>query len=287
MARCIPLLAIVLTLAAGACAAEVVEKVDWPLRTAAGRAEGVSGELRIPDSAARPLPAVIILTSSPGFDGRGADYARELNLAGFATLELDMFQGRGLPSSPRENLQHVYFALSQLVKDKRIDPARVGVMGFSWGGTVALLAGLSTLAREHAVAGSAFAAHLPLYPVCWPHEDALQGKPDRWWKDLGPATYSAATGRPIHILVGERDVYDAPDGCSRFIAGLKPDVRRNFDVTVFPGATFAWDSRFSSSAYSRGVARGKGGITPIDADPRIAAESRAFAVRYFTRHLRP
>ena len=43
-----------------------------------------------PVSAAAALPAVVIVTSSPGFDGRSAFYAEALQAAGFATLVTDI-----------------------------------------------------------------------------------------------------------------------------------------------------------------------------------------------------
>lgn len=42
------------------------------------------------------VPAVVIMHGSAGVDSRGALYARELNLAGIATLEVDMWGARGL-----------------------------------------------------------------------------------------------------------------------------------------------------------------------------------------------
>ena len=60
---------------------------------------------------ARPrsfLPTRVIVNSSPGFDGRSAFHASALNRAGMVTLEIDMFQGKGLPGSLRHNLPHVY-----------------------------------------------------------------------------------------------------------------------------------------------------------------------------------
>jgi hypothetical protein len=54
--------------------------------------------------AAGRRPAVLIVNSSPGFDGRGDFYAQALNAAGIATFEVDWFHGRGLPVTPVHNL---------------------------------------------------------------------------------------------------------------------------------------------------------------------------------------
>jgi len=50
----------------------------------------VGGQLRIPANAGESIPAVVILHGSSGVDSRGALYARALNDAGIATLEIDM-----------------------------------------------------------------------------------------------------------------------------------------------------------------------------------------------------
>ena len=54
---------------------------------------------------------MVIVNSSPGFDGRSAFYAEAIHQGGMATLEVDMFHGRGLPDSPRHNMPHVYAGL--------------------------------------------------------------------------------------------------------------------------------------------------------------------------------
>ena len=117
-----------------------IERISLSINSAFEQYARVIGELRLPNSNPEQLPAVVIVNSSPGFDGRGAFYADALNLAGIATLEIDMFQGKGLPASLRHNLPHVYQTLDYLSRHPRIDANRVGIMGFSWGGNVSVLA---------------------------------------------------------------------------------------------------------------------------------------------------
>ncbi len=54
----------------------------------------VPAELRMPPGPARP--AVVIVHGSSGIDSRGVSYAKELNAAGIATLEIDMWGARGI-----------------------------------------------------------------------------------------------------------------------------------------------------------------------------------------------
>jgi dienelactone hydrolase len=224
---------------------------------------------------------VLIVNSTPGFDGRSALYAQELNRAGIATLEVDFMQGRGMPASPRQHMAHAYETLHYLAADPRIDAARVGIMGFSWGGMIALLASSHQLTHQYTAGRLRFAAHLGLYPICWRHELVLSGK-DKYIK---PAVYRWVTGQPVHILAGERDDYDEPDSCDKFLAALPSNARRHFSLTMYPGATFGWDSRAGSATYAAGAHRSKGGIVHIIVDEELAKRSREFAVAYFTKNL--
>ena len=258
-----------------------VERISFPVTDAFETGAAVVGELRIPESDRARLPAVLILDSSPGFDGRGAFYAEALNQAGIATFEIDMFQGKGVPATPRHNLPHTYQSLQYLAGDPRIDDMRIGIMGFSWGGILALLTSSAELTRQYTGDRQRFAAHLGLYPLCWMHHAVLAGKS----KHLRPTVYGRVTGKPVHVLAGDKDDYDGPDGCRRFLAALPATVRPRFALTVYSGATFGWDSRFSSAPYERSANGGKGGIVRTTASPEIAAQSREFAVAYFRKTL--
>ena len=273
-------------LACGIASAQVevtTEKLAFDVAGAFERGATVTGDLRFPASRRERLPAVVILHSSPGFDGRGAFYAEALNQAGIATVEIDYMQGKGMPATPRHNLPHVYQTLQHLARHPRIDGARIGVLGVSYGGTLALLTSSDELTREHTGGKLRFAAHLPIYPVCWRHLHILAGTTNWQFKRT---VYQRVTGRPVHILTGDKDDYDDdPDSCPKFLAALPPQVRPYVDLTVYRGATFGWDSPFSSATYDSGAKQGKGGIRTIVADPEIAQRSRAFAVTFFTKNL--
>jgi dienelactone hydrolase len=258
-----------------------VEKVHFQVADAFEQGAAVAGLLRVPVAQGGRLPAVMIVNSSPGFDGRSAFYSEALNRAGIATLELDFMQGRGMPASPRHHMAHAYESLRFLAADPRIDGARIGIMGFSWGGMIALFTSSAELTHKYTGDRLRFAAHLGLYPICWLHEIAATGK-DR---HFGPDVYRQVTGRPVHILAGEKDGYDEPDSCEKFLNALPGESRRHFSLTMYPGATFGWDSGFSSDTYAAGANRQKGGVVHITADAALAERSRQFAVDYFTRNL--
>ena len=245
------------------------------------RDAAVTGDLRLPESSRERLPAVLILHGSAGIDGRGASYARVLHDAGIATLEIDMFQGRGRPATTRLNLPHVYGSLAFLARHPRIDPARIGVMGFSWGGILALVTTSESISQENAIERTRFAAHLGVYPVCWSHRAILAGRAYAY----APQTYARVTGRPVHLLAGDRDDYDEPEDCRRFLDELPATVLPHFALTVYPGATHGWDGVAGGAYHDVGARAGRGGIVDVVDDPDIASRSRAFAVEFFRRHL--
>jgi dienelactone hydrolase len=263
-----------------------IERISLAINSAFDQNARVIGELRLPDSNPEQLPAVVIVNSSPGFDGRGAFYADALNLAGIATLEIDMFQGKGLPASLRHNLPHVYQTLDYLSRHPRIDANRVGIMGFSWGGNVSVLASSDELARQYSRGELRFAAHLGLYPACSKHYALVADKPGKW-KELKPNVYRRITGRPVRMLAAGKNDYDNRDreACARFIAALPAEVQRHFSLTVYSEATFGWDSRFSSATYDANAKEGKGGIVDVIADAVIATASQQSTVAYFRRYL--
>ena len=68
----------------------LTESVSLAINSAFQPDARLIGELRIPNSDRQRLPAVVIVNSSPGFDGRGAFYAGALNQGGIATFEVDI-----------------------------------------------------------------------------------------------------------------------------------------------------------------------------------------------------
>ena len=134
---------------AGAQHSVSIEHMSFTVVNAFERGAAVSGELRLPASIHDRLPAVLILHSSPGFDGRGAFYAEALNQAGIATIEIDYLRGKGMPATPRHNLPHAYETLAYLARHPRIDPTRIGIMGFSWGGIISVLTSSEALTRQY------------------------------------------------------------------------------------------------------------------------------------------
>jgi len=180
-----------------------------------------------------PYPALVLLHTSNGQGAQDWLYAKRLSEAGVAVLALDSFTARDVRETVRDQtlvstasmLADAYGGLARLRRDPRIDPARIGVMGFSKGGIAALYAAYESVRARAAVGEEAFALHIAYYPWC-----GLR---------LANAT---TTGAPVLIQTGARDDLVPPEHCAELIAasrGLQgpPDMK----LVVHPEARHAFD----------------------------------------------
>lgn len=238
----------------------------------------VAGQLRVPAGGEARMPAVVVVHGSAGVDSRGALYARALNEAGIATLEIDMWAARGWlggttgrPRGVPETLPDAFGALRFLAALPRIDPARIGIMGFSWGGVVTMLTATEPYAAaSEGEQGLRFAAHLAHYPVCWVYNVV----PGYAFRDL--------TGAPVRIQAGQLDAYDLPDTCPMLVRSLPEEARALVSVTVYPSATHAWDRlQPAMTVFDPFSHLGAGGTVDFVPDPGKAFQARAAAVEFF------
>ena len=251
--------------------------------TAASPALSIAGKLCLPMGAAArsdSLAAVLICHGSDGVDGRGDFHAPFLHAAEIATLEIDMWAARGTtrgagarPGSPVETVPDAFAALRFLADQPEIDPKRIGVMGFSWGGVVSLL----SATRRYAPRGvePAFAAHAALYPVCWAYSR------------VAALALTDLTGAPILLQTGDADAYDAADAGERLAATLRAS---GADVTgvVHRGATHGFDRDLPAQTIEDPFAHeGAGGRVLMEFNAAAAAAARDENSRFFRRALAP
>jgi dienelactone hydrolase len=254
------------------------EKITFAAQTLVEPQTEVRGELSIPAHTSPRVPAVVVVHSAGGIDGTGASYIKALNEAGFATLELDMFRPGQRPPTSRANLPHVFGALLRLASDPRIDAGRIGVMGFSWGGSLALLSASSELSAQFVGDRARFAAHLALYPACFAHAAILAGGSNSYPSSV----YQAFTGSPVAILTGANDDYDDdPQACPQFVQSLPAAARSLFHVVVYPGVGHGWDVPRDRRYLDPGAHRGKGGWVQHRSDAATRRQSIAYATAFF------
>lgn len=248
----------------------------------------VRGHLRLPDGrAAERLPAVVILHGSAGIDGRGEFHGAALRAAGFATLELDMFRAGERPrEGSRMTMSHAYGALKFLASHPRIDPARIGAIGFSWGANMALRMSSADVRDAFAadLGGADFRAFVAFYPVCHLHMTIL-----RRAEEAGAAAYRRFTGAPLWLAIGALDDYGDPAECGRFVETVagRPGARLTF--TLYPGATHGWDvpPTGNRTVFDPVAHGGRGGQVRMFHHPAVAEQSRTAVVAFFRDHLAP
>lgn len=164
----------------------------------AGKPQELAVRFRLPNEARERYPAVVIVHTLAGYrDSNEGWHAEAFRKAGFATLTFDSFASRGLnpASAGRADLglfasgvADAYAALQFLGAHPKIDPARIAIVGFSFGGEVAHLAALRPFQSARAPDNVRFAAHVAFYPA-----------------GIHAAGAAAYTGAPVLMLLGAKD----------------------------------------------------------------------------------
>ncbi|MGE0716632.1 MAG: dienelactone hydrolase family protein [Alphaproteobacteria bacterium] len=203
-----------------------------PLMTGQAPQTPIAGTLTLPAGAGGRVPAMVISHGSGGIiASRELAWAGRLNRMGVATFVVDSFGPRGIRSTGDDQSQlstaastaDALYALDLLATHPRIDPARIGVMGFSKGGQVALYTALEPFRRAVAGPDRRFALHVALYASC-----------------SIPYLSQTVSPAPIVMLLGGADNYTPADHCARYAEWFRARGAP-VSVTVFPGAHHGFD----------------------------------------------
>ena len=245
------------------------------------------------------LPAVLILHGSSGVDARGDFYEAALNAAGIATLQIDMWEARGVsggtnrPQLPILTVPDTFSALAFLNAQSNIDPDRIGVLGFSWGGVMSLASAERAYAGQFG-GGRKFAAHVANYPVCYAANNAAILRAFGVSPAQAGTLFQNLTGAPVLIQIGSKDSYDnsaAP--CRALAASVNPSNGDVVDVVEYPGAFHGWDRLMvpitgaDPFANQGSYLLGTSGVPTISIAPDVAQAytSRERVVRFFRGNL--
>lgn len=192
----------------------------------------LAGELRLPGLGTDKVPVVILVHPIGGLMPMVDEWTRALNSWGIGVFIPDHLSGRGIaPGSPGDymlpggaRMVDVYHALSRLLKEPRIDPERIAIMGFSMGGFVTLLSSQERFRTRYGLPNVQFAAYIALYPTCAVrlHDDVK------------------VAARPIRLFHGTGDDWCPVEQCRALVADLKK-AGANVTLTEYPGATHAYD----------------------------------------------
>lgn len=206
----------------------------------------IAGELRLPNTPAPKIPAVVFLHGDAGVIGNQPPWIEEFVAMGIAVFTVDSFTGRGLVAKgPQEigfnapwpsaatRLADAYAALAILAAHPRIDATRIVLMGTSSGGRTTTLAAMKRFSTTFATSPRRFAAYVALYPPC-----RLQMTGDE----------NLEAG-PLRIYVGEADNVTRADACERYVARLRKSGV-DADITIYPGAPHGFDNPADAPVFS-------------------------------------
>gem|GEM_PF-542925 len=256
----------------------------------------VWGDLRIPIQQSGPLPAVVLLHSNAGIVGVGDFYAKALNFAGIATLEVDSYTPRGVRngndrSAPVlcDRLQDAWGALSFLSKDGRFNSQQIGVAGFSSGGAVAIMVGMGVRParvprqNDYLPKDLVYSAHFALYPGCANIMDDQQRI--RSWINPGRPQNWGTSGKPIHIVSGTADDFDfdPKSDCLRMSKEF-PEIVNQLSVRMIDGATHGFDwPNPPPPSYSSFAKAQTGGLVTMRYSPLDSAVTQEEMVEFFKK----
>lgn len=237
----------------------------------------IAARLMAPATEAEKSPAVILLHGSAGPSTREDGYAEALRGAGFVTLEPDLWSARGLaggsegrPKTVPETLPDLYGARAFLAARLDIDAAHIGVVGFSFGGVMAMLAA-TRAHNDRFLPDASFAAMMPFYPACWTYNQ-VPGH------ELG-----TLVGAPLLIVTGGRDQYDDDfDAGPKLAAALAPEDRARVRTHVFADAHHCFDMPGVDVVVQDPMShRGQGGDVIMRHNPQATAAAHKLCVDFF------
>ena len=239
-------------------------------------------------NAGTKFPAVVLLHSGWGWsdehDGTST-YAKALQKAGFATLELRMFPTHGSAKlgGPAAYLPELFGSLNYLASIPDIDPKRIGVAGYSFGGLLALVAATTWANKTYGKSGQQFAVHAPFYPICWVLKANAQGRkapvPTDAWLEW--------TGAPIRIYAGANDDYDNrdPKSCEDAVKVLPESQQGAFSIKVYPDATHGWDQKKGATFFEKLACNGRGCNNTNQPNVQIAEQSTRDLIEFMSKNL--
>ena len=181
----------------------------------------VSADLYLPEGEG-PFGCVLALHGSIGWADHHQDHINGWLESGLAVCKVNSFTSRSIDSTVDDQLSVTHAMMlvdafntrAVLEQDSRI--GKVGIAGWSLGGTVALYSAWSPLIE---VLGAPFEAHLPFYP-------AAHLRPEiKNWSDS-----------PVLILHGDADDWTP----LHFVEGLMPQLP-NATLHVYRGAHHSFD----------------------------------------------
>ena len=199
-----------------------------------GRIDAVA-ELYLPKNHEGRRPAVILVQGLGGVkDARERTYGPMLAEQGYAALVVDSFATRkadktehtlrALKVTEAMILADAFAALRFLADHPAVDPDRIHIAGFSYGGMITVLAAYEQIARLYRPEGLRFAGHVSYYGSSIPRLDD-----------------PTATGAPVLMMLGGLD-RNVMIKRSHQIADDLRNGGAPVELVVFEDAYHQWDA---------------------------------------------
>ena len=235
----------------------------------------VSGTLYLPENAPGPVPVVVMVHGTTGIDQRGELYRQPLLDAGIGIFEVDFKTGiyRGPMDRPKPDtfLPMAFAALKELRKLPSIDPNRIGIMGFSLGGNIALRTAMESNVKQWMGDDKGFVTFVMFYPVC-----------NHFIKDLEKSG-SKLTGGPMIIFYGTEDSYGEGKAVPELKSLLATKYNFQLSTVEYPGATHGFNRNGPDMNYLDPAAKQMRGH--IKWDPEAANDSVTKVVAFLRENL--
>lgn len=197
-----------------------------------GEPATVNGILTLPAGEGR-VPAVVIAHGCAGVTSGERGWAAKLSELGVAALVVHSLSSRRVPEvctgqgavNIASVLADAYRALDFLAAQPEVDPARIAILGLSFGGRTALWTSQSRFQERYGRGTARFAAHLAFYPSsCY----------------IRLADEAQTTGAPIRIFHGAADDWTPIGQCKDYVARLR-EAGRDAALFEYAGARHAFD----------------------------------------------
>jgi uncharacterized protein len=237
-----------------------------------GEDHTVRAKLYLPDGDG-PFPAVILIHGSAGPDKRYDFHRPALLDEGIAVLQVNY--KKGIFKGPKDRppvanfSPFVFSTLDAIREHKSIDPKRIGVMGFSFGGYLTTLASWQDTQEMEMDADMGFLAHVAFYPNC--HHL------NRQWFSAFDKTITA----PLLILTGEKDSYGDGEYCPTFVETLrKTNSPDQINLKIYPGTYHGFDGKTSWSGTDP-AATYNNKKAVLKPNPKAAKDAQTLAITLF------
>lgn len=207
---------------------------DWApaIRGEVGPAVALNAQLFLPARRTGKLPAIILVPGSGNIGTHHLAEAAALNSAGYAVLLVDPFYARGIADTIADqgrltwvaSTYDVLAAVRYLRSRSDIDPARIGALGGSRGGTAVMMAAAAPFTKAVLGSDQGLRAVVAGYPWC------------------GTQFQSArlSGGAALLVLQGDRDDWVSVQQCQDAVHAMTVGGQAA-SMRIIPGALHAFD----------------------------------------------